>query len=328
MTNYASFRVLSFWPLFIAAFIVFLTGCGGEPANSPTLPVSSVETPIPTTVPLAIADATVIPEAIAELRLTPAPSPSPTLDTPLTDTAPADSPAVPSPGAPGTTSNPKTPSTPTPSPSPTRDSFTVSEAKPADTPILVATATSTPIPEPTATSTPIPEPTPDRFGLRLLSPQNGAAVEINAVRVLGLTRPDSVVEVNGNPVSISAAGLFQHDLLLVEGGNLIEVIATHLSGKTDSRQRAVFFLSPTAGIPLGIFYPADGQLVTHPTVQVLGGTSQDAVVGINGIPVAVNDLGIFSTTVLLQEGSNLIEVMAVDIQQNVTFKTAAVFYEP
>ena len=153
-------------------------------------------------------------------------------------------------------------------------------------------------------------------------------MEIDAVRVLGITRPDAVVAVNGTPVSISADGVFQHDLFLEEGANLIEVVATDLSGETEFQQRGVFFVSPTAGIPLSIFYPADGLQVTDPTVQVIGGTRLDAVVGVNGKPVSVNEMGIFSATVLLEEGFNLIEVVAVDIQQNVNFQTVAVFYEP
>ena len=90
----------------------------------------------------------------------------------------------------------------------------------------------------------------------------------------------------------------------------------------------MFFVSPTAGIPLSVFYPADGLLVTDQTLQVIGGTRQDAVVGVNGEPVTVNGLGIFSTTILLEEGPNLIEVVAVDIQENVNFQTVVVFYEP
>ena len=48
----------------------------------------------------------------------------------------------------------------------------------------------------------------------------------------------------------------------------------------------------------------------------------------NGIPVDVNGLGIFSTTVTLEEGANFIEVVATDISGNVRFQTVAVFYLP
>ena len=171
---------------------------------------------------------------------------------------------------------------------------------------------------------PATEPVPT---LELLAPHDGAGVEIGAVRVLGRTRPGAVVAVNGAPVSISADGVFQHDLYLESGENLIAVVATDLSGETEIQHRGVFFVSSTTGTPLSIFYPVDGLLVVDPTVQVIGGTRLDAVVGVNGKPVSVNEMGIFSATVLLEEGFNLIEVVAVDIQQNVNFQTVAVFYE-
>ena len=42
----------------------------------------------------------------------------------------------------------------------------------------------------------------------------------------------------------------------------------------------------------------------------------------------INAQGIFSTTVSLEESANLIEVVAVDIQDNVNFQTVVVFYTP
>ena len=53
--------------------------------------------------------------------------------------------------------------------------------------------TSTPVP---ATRTPVPTAIPP-LTLRLLAPLDGAGVEIGAVGVLGKTRPDAVVAVNG-----------------------------------------------------------------------------------------------------------------------------------
>ena len=240
-------------------------------------------------------------------------SPSPKgmpLDTPASTSLPPTIAAVS--GTPGATLVLK----PTPTLSP------IADAPPTGSPVLP----SSPTPRSQPTSTPADTSKPG-LSLQILSPQDGAGGEINAVRVFGLTRPDTIVAVNGIPVSISADGVFQHDLFLDEGENLIEVVATDLSGETDARYRGVFFVSPTAGIPLSIFYPADGLPVTEPALEVIGVTRQDAVVGVNGEPVAVNELGIFSSTVLLEEGPNLIEVVAVDIHQNVNFQTVVVFYE-
>ena len=196
-----------------------------------------------------------------------------------------------------------------------------------------ATLPGTPTVAPRATPTPTPTPTvapepPGRLTLELLSPQDGAGVEMGAIRVLGLTRPDAVVAINGTPVEVEADGSFQRDLVLEEGVNGIEVIATDLFGHVESEYVAVFFISTTAGLSFSLFYPFDGLQVSEPRVQVVGGTRQDAVVGVNGVPVDVNAQGIFATTVSLEEGANFIEVVAADVADNVRFQTVSVFYVP
>ena len=109
---------------------------------------------------------------------------------------------------------------------------------------------------------------------------------------------------------------------------MVEAVTTDLSGQTAARQAMVFFISPSAGLPFALFYPPDGLELSEGTLPVIGGTRPDAVVGINGAPVDVNSLGIFSTVVSLDEGPNFIEVVATDIEGNVRFQTVAVFYLP
>ena len=174
---------------------------------------------------------------------------------------------------------------------------------------------------PTATST-LP------LILELMSPEDGAGVEVDVVRVMGKTRVDAAVGVNGTPVEVSLDGSFHLDLELENGVNLIEVVATTLSGETAFQQAAVFFISTAAGLPFTLFYPPDGLVVSDPDIPVFGGTRVDAVVGVNGVPVDINSLGIFSASVTLEEGGNFIEVLATDIDGNVRFQTVAVFYLP
>lgn len=215
---------------------------------------------------------------------------------------------------------PPTPTlTPTATATPARIQVTPS---PPPTPVRISTPTPTPTPTTAPTATPVP------LTLELLSPQDGAEVEIGAVRVLGKTRVDAVVAVNGIPVDMEADGTFQRDLVLEEGINIVEVVATDLSGQIAVQHAVVFFISPAAGLPFSLFYPPDGLEVKEPTIAVVGGTSPDAVAGVNGTPVDVNALGIFSTTAPLEQGANLIEVVATDIQGNIRFQTVVVFYLP
>ncbi len=192
------------------------------------------------------------------------------------------------------------------------------------TPAAPQPPTSTPVPAtPTPVSTPVPPPT-----LRLLAPLDGAGVEIGAVGVLGKTRPDAVVAVNGVPVEVDATGTFRHDLILEDGANLIEVVASDLLGRFESAQAAVFIVSTAAGLPFSLLYPPDGLEVFEPQVEVMGVTRPDAVIGVNGIPLQTNSLGIFFTTVTLEEGPNLIEIVATDISSNVRFQTILILYSP
>jgi len=190
------------------------------------------------------------------------------------------------------------------------------------------TPARTPTPIRTATGTPTPGPTPAPLPLELLSPRDGLGTEIGAIRVLGKTRPDAVVAVDGVTVAVDADGRFYRDVLLRAGTNIVEVVATDLSGQTVHLSRVVFYVATTAGLNFTVFCPADGLQVGEGTVTVAGGTRPDAVVGVNGRPVDVNYVGIFSATVSLNRGANLIEVVAADIQGNARYQTLVVFYVP
>jgi len=217
---------------------------------------------------------------------------------------------------------------PTASPTPRPSATTV------PTPAQIETPAPTPLP--TLGSTPVgpistPEPTSLSSlppTLELITPEDGAGVEVDAVRVMGIASVDAAVDVNGFPVEISADGSFQLDLDLEEGANLIEVVATNLEGAAAFQERVVFFISTAAGLPFTLFYPTDGLVVSEPEIEVTGGTRPEAVVGVNGVPVDVNRLGIFSTSITLEEGGNFIEVLATDIDGSVRIQTVAVFYLP
>jgi len=178
------------------------------------------------------------------------------------------------------------------------------------------------------TSTPTSEAPPNLPPLTILSPQEGTGIEVGVVRVMGKTRLDASVAVNGVTVDVAADGTFKRDVLLEPGTNLIRFTATASSGQSQTQNVEVFFVSSVAALPLSLFYPPDGLVVNDPSVTVVGGTREDAVVGINGIPADINALGVFSDTISLEEGGNLIEVVATDIEENVRFQTVVVFYEP
>ena len=199
-----------------------------------------------------------------------------------------------------------------------------------DRPIPSATPASIPT-APAAlesTLTPSSAPLPSKpFTLNILSPLDGMSVEAEAVRVMGTTS-GVTVGINGIPVDVAPDGSFQHDLPIEQGENLVEVVASNPSGRTKTQHVTVTLVPPVAGLPLTLLYPQDGLELAKPVVSVVGVTRPDAVVGVNEAPVEVNALGIFTTDLSLEEGANLIEAVAADIQDNVRVETAAVFYVP
>ncbi|MDA1036094.1 MAG: hypothetical protein O3B65_04335 [Chloroflexi bacterium] len=208
---------------------------------------------------------------------------------------------------------------PTPTPTATPISAVVTPGGPGPTPTQ---AGSTAEPSP-ATPTPAPQ-----FVLQVLSPKDGAGIEISAVRVFGMTRPDAIVAVNGIPADVAADGSFREDIGVTPGGNLIEVTSTNIAGAVETSQIAVFGVEPTAALPLSVFYPSDGITVTDAQITVIGGTRQDAVVGVNGTVASINRFGIFEVNVPLEIGANFIEIVAADLNDNVSFRTAVVFRSP
>ena len=131
-----------------------------------------------------------------------------------------------------------------------------------------------PTPTTAVTETPsdptLPPDTPAPLELELLAPQDGAGVETGALRVLGKTRVDAVVGINGVPVEVSSEGSFTQDISLDEGINLVEVVATDLTGQTAAEQALVFFITTTAGLPFSLFYPTDGLETAEPAIPLTG----------------------------------------------------------
>jgi len=209
---------------------------------------------------------------------------------------------------------------PTAMPTPTTARVGV-EAGPAPTP------TPTPPATPVSGPAPLPTPKPARVALTLLSPQDESGIELGVVRVLGSTHSTATVTVNRTGVDVTDGGAFQRDLTLKEGINSIEVVASGSSGDLASEILQVLYIPSTADPPLSVFYPY-GDEVSQPNIQVIGATRVDAIVGVNGTPVDVNPFGIFAAAVSLQEGANLIEVVAVDIDGDVNYRMIVVFYIP
>ena len=134
------------------------------------------------------------------------------------------------------------PPTPTATPTvvPTEPTATATPVPTATaTPVPTPTATPvpptpTPTPEPTATTTPAPTPGSGTFNLSLEFEGLGdeSVVRGDTVLLRGLTSADAIVSVNGVIVEVQADGSFELTLVLAEGPNEVEIVASDLSGNS------------------------------------------------------------------------------------------------
>jgi hypothetical protein len=241
------------------------------------------------------------PESTPAIDETPAPIVTPTLQPPPTDTpAPTPTPIRP---------------TPTPAPSPT--------------PTPQPTATPPPTPEPTATPLPTTTPTPPaipRLALQVLGPADGATASGNAVVVHGVTSPGASVNVNGKAAKVAADGRFRSEVGLFPGFNFIAVVATDPLGNME--QKIITVILPLQPFVLEINEPTDQSTVSESPIPVSGHTGPDAVVSINGLSVPVDEIGMFSTLVVLEPGANIIDIVANNVDGQVLTALIAVIYRP
>ena len=129
------------------------------------------------------------------------------------------------------------------------------EPTPTPTAAPAPTPTATPVPAATAPPAPTPTPTPppggpatltpeeaERLFLQITQPEDESIVSTGAVAVQGSTTVDAVVSVNGAVVEVDAQGAFEAIVALEEGPNLIEVVASDLTGAQESVDIVVVYL--------------------------------------------------------------------------------------
>jgi len=108
--------------------------------------------------------------------------------------------------------------------------------------------TPTPTPEgvtppPTAEPIPTPTPTPEpEFFLTVTEPTDNSIINADKVEVKGRTTPGAIVSVNGELAEVDEGGNFTMMVVLEEGPNIIEVIASDLEGNEESRTLVIIYV--------------------------------------------------------------------------------------
>ena len=151
----------------------------------------------------------------------------------------------------------------------------------------------------------------------------------DAVVVHGITSPGATVRINDQIVAVEGEGTFKAEVPLLPGVNRIEVVATGALGNRESRAISVTLaLLPPQPFFLLITEPENQSIVSEATIRVTGRTAPAVVVSVNGVGVGVDALGIFSTTVALEPGPNVIEVVATNPDGRVLSAVVALIFRP
>ena len=201
-------------------------------------------------------------------------------------------------------------------------------ATPLPTPIPTPVPTATPAP----TSTPVPTPTPAVTIEGLLDvrgPEDDSAVRADSVVVHGYAHMDAKVQINDMSVPLDETGRFSRLVDLSPGFNTITVEAEIPDGETESATISVVsLLLPPQPFFLIITEPLDQTFAVHPTIPLVGRTTAGTVITVNGVAVPVDVSGVFSTTVTLEAGPNIIEVLGTSTDGEELDALVAVIYRP
>jgi hypothetical protein len=120
------------------------------------------------------------------------------------------------------------------------------KTSPAPSPAPPQTSTPAPAPVTTPTTVPTPASTPATAAagltLTISEPADETVVNQDTILVAGRTEPDAVVSVNGNIVTgIDEDGNFATAVSLLDGPNLIEVIASDYAGNQSTQTLTVIY---------------------------------------------------------------------------------------
>lgn len=163
--------------------------------------------------------------------------------------------------------------------------------------------------------------------LQVYAPEDGATIPSSAVVVYGQTSPGARVFISGDETEVDAQGGFRGDVSLAPAENEIVVTALNEDGQRRTVSRAVTSLA----LPflLLITEPKNESIVSVSILPLSGRTGPNAIVSINGRSVPVDRFGYFSGTVQLDEGPNVIDVVATnDDGQSLSTVLAVIYRAP
>ncbi|WP_090870001.1 S8 family peptidase [Oceanobacillus limi] len=161
------------------------------------------------------------------------------------------------------------------------------------------------------------------------SPADGEITNDSNVTVEGTASPSTTVNLLNNGEEVGTAeigdnGEFAFDVELSEGTNEFTAVSI-VNDEEASQSETVAVTLDTQAPELTIDQPTDGDKTNRETVTVEGTIADDHLdtVTVNGQQASVND-GTYSKRIILDEGENVIEVVASDLAGNESTETVTV----
>ncbi|MFE1245502.1 S8 family serine peptidase [Fictibacillus sp. NPDC058756] len=165
----------------------------------------------------------------------------------------------------------------------------------------------------------------------ITSPADGSFTNIENVTVSGTAAPTTTVEIyNGGEEVASVAttdeGTFSADITLEDGANTLTAKAVTEQGSTDESAPVTITLDQTKP-RVSITSPENNMKTNRESVTVTGTVDEANLdwVKVNGQRAQVDEDGSYSHRMLLNEGENVIEVVALDKAGNRHAKTVKVY---
>ncbi|MHB8108063.1 MAG: stalk domain-containing protein [Candidatus Cryosericum sp.] len=152
--------------------------------------------------------------------------------------------------------------------------------------------------------------------IAVTAPVDGSLVGSASVTVSGRTDAGSSVTVNGVAATVQTTGDFSANIILAEGTNAIQIIATDVAGNIG--QTRVNVTLDTKPPTLTITAPKIYSTVMTQQIAVTGKTEAGAIVTVAGARVNVAADGSFSILYMFpKEGLNVIDITSTDAAGNV-----------
>jgi len=146
--------------------------------------------------------------------------------------------------------------------------------------------------------------------LTIYEPVNGSWVNTDPVLIVGVTDPNSTVEVGGR-LQHTENGTFMLLVPLVDGLNILSVLSTNLAGNSIVMSLKLFL--DTDPPLLEILEPLDKHHYTESATGVISGRAEPgSTVLVNTVELLMDEDGGFSAKTSLDQGPTLFIVQAID----------------